>query len=208
MVCKACQKKGYANKSYYKCKYYKEPFADDGWNVGWEKKKRKQSSGVKQEKQKAKRQKTIECSSSVTCTSCKQIGHKSARSPDCPNHMLSKNEVFSRNLGQQFKTFTRKLSFDQCVRSSDQSSLKSRMVSACEGTRQVVFRAQLFINQYTLNLKLASETSQCLSETCVQLATTYANCIVESFEARLLKYLSYLMQNTFVVSFIFCEIFY
>ena len=67
--------------------------------------KRKQSSGVKQEKQKAKRQKTVASSSSVICTSCKQTGHKSSRSPDCPNHMLSKNEIFSRNLGQQFKTY-------------------------------------------------------------------------------------------------------
>ncbi|ORE03475.1 hypothetical protein BCV72DRAFT_315337 [Rhizopus microsporus var. microsporus] len=116
-------------------------------------KNRKQSSGVKQEKQNAKRQKTVECSSSITCTSCKQTGHKSARSPDCPNHMLSKNEVFSRNLGQQFKTFTRKLPFDQCVHSSYQSALKPRITSVCEDTRQAVFRAQIFINQYILNLK-------------------------------------------------------
>ncbi|ORE01429.1 hypothetical protein BCV72DRAFT_321480 [Rhizopus microsporus var. microsporus] len=46
--------------------------------------------------------------------------------------------------------------------------------------------------------KLASRTSQCLSEACIQLATTYTNCIVENFEARLLKYLSYLIQYTFV----------
>ncbi|CEG82681.1 hypothetical protein RMATCC62417_16722 [Rhizopus microsporus] len=46
--------------------------------------------------------------------------------------------------------------------------------------------------------KLVSGASQCLSEACIQLAATYTNCIVESFEARLLKYLSYLIQNTFV----------
>ncbi|ORE08371.1 hypothetical protein BCV72DRAFT_323955, partial [Rhizopus microsporus var. microsporus] len=215
MICKDCQENGHANKSYYKCKFYKEASADDvGTSTG---KKRNQSSGVKQEKQKAKRQKTAACSSSIVCSSCKQTGHKSARSPDCPNHMLSKNEVFSRNLGQQFKALTRKLPFDQCAHSSYQSALKSRIISACEDTRQVVFRAQLLINQYTLNLKvhsnhifkqnfwypicqlvmdkrLASGTSQCLSEACVQLATTYTNCIVENFEARLLKYLSYLIQ--------------
>ncbi|PHZ17690.1 uncharacterized protein RHIMIDRAFT_310330, partial [Rhizopus microsporus ATCC 52813] len=249
MICKDCQEIGHANKSYYKCKFYKEASVDDvGTSTG---KRRKQSSGVKQEKQKAKRQKTAACSSSIVCSSCKQTGHKSARSPDCPNHMLSKNEVFSRSLGQQFKTFTRKLPFDQCVHSSYQSALKSRIISACEDTRQVVFRAQLFINQYILNLKVhsnhifkqnfwysicqlvtdkrvtnsaalpegllenwnlfrqshgsiiytkkpASGTSQCLSESCVQLATTYTNCIAENFEARLLKYLSYLIQNTFV----------
>ncbi|CEG73157.1 hypothetical protein RMATCC62417_08590 [Rhizopus microsporus] len=49
---------------------------------------------------------------------------------------------------------------------------------------------------YTKNI--ASGASQCLSEACVQLATAYTNCIVENFEARLLKYLSYLIQNTFV----------
>ncbi|ORE22721.1 hypothetical protein BCV71DRAFT_169732, partial [Rhizopus microsporus] len=152
MVCKDCQETGHANKSYYKCKYYKEASADDvGTSAG---KKRKQSSGVKQEK--AKRQKTTESSSSVICTSCKQTGHKSARSPDCPNHMLSKNEIFSRNLGQQFKTLTRKLPFNHCIHSSYQSALNSRIVSACEDTHQVVSRAQLFINQYTLNLKVHS----------------------------------------------------
>ena len=109
---------------------------------------------MKQEK--AKRQKTTESSSSVICTSCKQTGHKSARSPDCPNHMLSKNEIFSRNLGQQFKTLTRKLPFNHCIHSSYQSALNSRIVSACEDTHQVVSRAQLFINQYTLNLKVHS----------------------------------------------------
>ena len=30
MVCKDCQGAGYANKSYYKCKYYKKASADDG----------------------------------------------------------------------------------------------------------------------------------------------------------------------------------
>ncbi|RCH82757.1 hypothetical protein CU097_003630 [Rhizopus azygosporus] len=49
---------------------------------------------------------------------------------------------------------------------------------------------------YTKNL--ASGTSQCLSEACVQLSIAYTNYIVENFEARLLKYLSYLIQNTFV----------
>ncbi|ORE05201.1 hypothetical protein BCV72DRAFT_293584 [Rhizopus microsporus var. microsporus] len=153
-ICKGCQKIGHASKSYYKCQFYKEASVDDvGTSTG---KKRKQSSGVKQEKQKAKRQKTAVCSSSIVCSSCKQTGHKSASSPVCPNHMLSKNEAFSRNLGQQFKTFTRKLPFDQCAHSSYQSALKSRIISACEDTRQVVFRAQLFINQYTLNLKVHS----------------------------------------------------
>ncbi|KAL4209145.1 hypothetical protein AB4K20DRAFT_1908782, partial [Rhizopus microsporus] len=30
MVCKDCQETGHANKSYYKCKYYKEASAGDG----------------------------------------------------------------------------------------------------------------------------------------------------------------------------------
>ncbi|PHZ14430.1 uncharacterized protein RHIMIDRAFT_101572 [Rhizopus microsporus ATCC 52813] len=154
MICKDCQEIGYANKSDYKCKFYKEASVDDvGTSTGI---KRKQSSGVKQETQKAKRQKTAECSSSVICTSCKQTDYKSTRSSDCPKHMLSKNETFGRSLGQQFKTFTRKLSFYQCVHSSYQGALKSRIISACENTQQVVFRAQLFINQYTLSLKVHS----------------------------------------------------
>ncbi|KAI9267254.1 hypothetical protein EDC94DRAFT_515544, partial [Helicostylum pulchrum] len=42
--------------------------------------------------------------------------------------------------------------------------------------------------------------SQCLSEACTELATSYQNNVVENFEARLLNYIYYLLQNTFNVS--------
>ncbi|KAL4210568.1 hypothetical protein AB4K20DRAFT_1901262 [Rhizopus microsporus] len=60
---------------------------------------RREARKAKSQKTKDKRQKTVASSSSVICTSCKQTGHKPSHSPDCPNHILSKNEVFSRNLG-------------------------------------------------------------------------------------------------------------
>lgn len=48
--------------------------------------------------------------------------------------------------------------------------------------------------------KLQAGASQCLAEACTELATSYQNCIVETFEDRLLRYFYYRLQNIFVVS--------
>jgi hypothetical protein len=48
--------------------------------------------------------------------------------------------------------------------------------------------------------KLENGASQCLTEACKEVATSYINNIVETFEARLVKYLKYRLQNMFMVS--------
>ncbi|CEP17611.1 hypothetical protein [Parasitella parasitica] len=46
---------------------------------------------------------------------------------------------------------------------------------------------------YSVNLD--SGNSHCVTEACVQVATTYSNAIVETFEKRVMSYLYYLIQN-------------
>jgi hypothetical protein len=55
-------------------------------------------------------------------------------------------------LGPNYKAYTRKLPFDQCVQSTYQTTLKSKIVSACEDVRNIVVRSQLFVNFYILSL--------------------------------------------------------
>lgn len=74
---------------------------------------------VKQEKKKKQTssQKTAS-DSNVTYSNCKENGHKSAHSPSCWNHILSKVEVFSTNLEEGYVTFTRKMAFDKWVKNT------------------------------------------------------------------------------------------
>ena len=48
--------------------------------------------------------------------------------------------------------------------------------------------------------KLQVGASNCLSEACTELATSYQNHIVENFESRMIKYLKYKLQHKFMVS--------
>lgn len=48
---------------------------------------------------------------------------------------------------------------------------------------------------------ITNETSQCIAEACVQLSISYTNNIGKYFEARSIKYLIYIIQNGFKISF-------
>ncbi|GAA5817579.1 hypothetical protein MFLAVUS_011127 [Mucor flavus] len=47
-------------------------------------------------------------------------------------------------------------------------------------------------------INLASGNSQCISEACTTVATSYLNNIVELFEAKILRYIRYILQNAFM----------
>lgn len=116
--------------------------------VGTSGKKRKQSDNVKRDKKAAKRRKTATTDNEDTCKRCHENGHKSARSPNCKYHISSKQEVFNRNLGQEYQPFTRKLPMDKCVTNQYVNTLKPIIISACRDVRNIVFRAQIFTNYY------------------------------------------------------------
>jgi hypothetical protein len=145
MICKDCQEIGHVNKSYYKCKFYREVSANDGivyycpfyrnmlilllflWEVGPSiGTKRKESLTVKADKQKAKRQKLATNISLAVCSNCKQKGRSTSRSRECPNHIPSKTEVFEVNFGSQCRAFTRKLPLDTIINDKYKEVLKNK----------------------------------------------------------------------------------
>ena len=56
----------------------------------------------------------------------------------------------NQNLGTGFTTFTRKIPFDNCVKPNYKVALKNRIISASDSVRQVLFRAQIFVNHYII----------------------------------------------------------
>lgn len=113
---------------------------------------KRQGFQVKQDNRDAKKQR-VDIDQNVTCASCKRRGHKTSRSPKCPNHKATKLEVMVDNLGGGFQTFTRKIPLDSCVQQQYKSVLKNRILSASEDVRQLLFRAQLFVNYYIILLE-------------------------------------------------------
>ncbi|PHZ10663.1 uncharacterized protein RHIMIDRAFT_259501, partial [Rhizopus microsporus ATCC 52813] len=112
--------------------------------------KRKQSSSLKQAKQQAKRQKEG-TNSTVICKSCQQSGHNMSLPRLCPNHNLAKNEVLARNLGFPYIAFTRKLPLDSIVKSDYKEVLKNKIIVSSRDARNIVSRAMLLTNSYSLS---------------------------------------------------------
>lgn len=217
-------------------------------------KRKKQTEDTKKEKMIAKKQKAGIDNSSAECKSCHQVGHSTANSPLCPNHIKPKKEYVQDILGPHTTMFTRKIPFDKCVRDDiDKNSFQKKIRDTCEDVRSLVFRMKLFVNYYIIktsqvpaelfnrqfwytthqlimgktptktknsaspifpesfiptweefcqkypnakfNGKLTAGASQCITEVCVELATSYTNCVVETFENKLLNYLKYKLHN-------------
>ncbi|GAA5803229.1 hypothetical protein HPULCUR_008706 [Helicostylum pulchrum] len=73
------------------------------------------------------------------------------------------------------------------------NNLPSDMLSVWDS-----FKAQHRTIMY--NAALKPGLSQCLTEACTELATSYQNHTVENFETRVIKFLTYKLPITFVVS--------
>ncbi|KAI9030657.1 hypothetical protein CLU79DRAFT_785681 [Phycomyces nitens] len=209
ITCVHCGQPGHYTNKHYKCQLFQPETASQVGTSG----KRKQSYDVKAEKRNVKRQKVS--NEATVCKKCKQQGHSSARSPLCGHHILSKEQVLHNNLGDNYKAFTRKLPFDNCVVNTYKASLKSSIVTACTHLRHLIFRAQIFVNHYIIkaldltvpkgvfkqqfwytiiqmvNGRKPTSISQCITEACKDLATSYTNTIVEGFEQKLLYFLNY-----------------
>ncbi|ORE12602.1 hypothetical protein BCV71DRAFT_280612, partial [Rhizopus microsporus] len=219
-VCKYCEEVCHFSKSYFKCKLYKQASADD---VGISDKKRKQSNDIKRDK---KKRKTATTDNKDTCKRCHEKGHKSARSPSCKYHISSKQEVFNKNLGQKYRPFTRKLPMDKCVADQYVNTLKPIIISACRDVRNIVFRAQIFVNYY-ITLRSQQELDNDIPHCIFRQQFWYSVCqlvnakrvttstniplnmmavwnlsnnMVEHFESRLLSSLYHRLQSIFMVS--------
>lgn len=76
----------------------------------------------------------------------KEIGHKFSRSSQCKHYSLFIQRYFSKTWGKVTKHSSEKVPFNDCVKLRYWNSLKSRINSVCKDTRQIVFKAQLFVN--------------------------------------------------------------
>lgn len=120
--------------------------------VGASSKNRKQSFDVKKHKQQSKLQKTQPSDDDDSiCTKCKQKGHKSPRSYLCLHNIMSKAQAIHASLGDNYKAYTRRLAFDNCVSETNHTRLKSSVIKACSTVRYLVFKAKLFVSYYILN---------------------------------------------------------
>ncbi|KAI8372991.1 uncharacterized protein BYT42DRAFT_519170, partial [Radiomyces spectabilis] len=83
------------------------------------------------------------------CSSCQERGHKSARSNDCPNHKPTKHQEFQRLMGNH-STTCRKIKLSTILRPQYQTLMLQKITRTCEDLRNIVIRAQLFMNYYIL----------------------------------------------------------
>ncbi|KAI8971765.1 hypothetical protein BDF20DRAFT_948019 [Mycotypha africana] len=212
--CKDCKARGHFNKAYHECKFYKAVSAAD---VGSSGKKRKQSATVKEEKKQAKRKKK-QTTGDIKCISCGLKGHSTSRSLECPNHIASKEEVITSTLGEGSTVFTRKLPLTSAVKPAFREQFQEKIISCCSDIRRIVFSSQLFVNskkdskeankdrsipdvfcqQFWYSVvkhKLTVGYSHCLTEAAKELSVSYTNSIVERFEQRLTKFLTYKLRT-------------
>ena len=226
-----------------------------------------QNFKMKPEKKEVKQHKTND--TNAVLSTCKGVGHSSSQFPLCKKYLLSKIEVFNNNLGKPHQSFTRKIPFKSCIRNNETNiattsssansqstaTIKSRIIRTCEDVRQLMFRAQVFVNYYILvhkdviipnfifrqnfwysicqlvnnckvtngttlpsdiifarnvfrtkypsiiyKVELASGNSQCILEACTTVVTSYLKNMVELSKVKTLRYIRYILHNTFMIS--------
>ncbi|ORE06611.1 hypothetical protein BCV72DRAFT_328462 [Rhizopus microsporus var. microsporus] len=147
--CEDCDQFGHKNKSSYKYSLY----------VNSKKIGSKDDVGTKIEKGKGKKQRLEEASGSKSndqvqiCKSCGQMGHKSARSKECSNYKATLDEALKNELGDNYERFTRKVYLETVIRPEYKKSFTEKIVKLSAFIRNVLFRAQLFVNAYIVNNK-------------------------------------------------------
>lgn len=117
--------------------------------------KRKDTFEEKTEKSRAKRRRTTASTSTqaVLCKSCNNTGHSSARSKDCPNHDFTLNELIQRKFGNNYQRYTVSIPLKSFMKHTIEGEFEqplSKIKSLSIFLRNVVFKAQIFVNYYIL----------------------------------------------------------
>ena len=84
------------------------------------------------------------------CSSCHQVGHNTARSRDCQNYKPTKSEELEHLMGGKPISFTRKIKLQTILRPEYQSVILEKVKRVCNHIRNIVIRAQLFVNYYII----------------------------------------------------------
>ena len=90
-------------------------------------------------------------STSGRCTSCGEPGHNSARSKLCENHKLTIDEKERLVLGDKREHFVRRIPFSSIVRQQYQTQLQQKITELSAHIREIVTRAQVFVNGYIID---------------------------------------------------------
>ena len=173
-TCVDCAKSGHLTKNYFKCELYVASTASDGkklkrklpkshlykysflffmFVVGSSKSgKRKQTQETKNDKKKAKLGESSSSNQSddLICVKCKQPGHVNGRSALCAERGERKSDVLKHNLGNDYRAFSRRTSFNKAVNDEYKNILNEKNVNACSTVRNLVFKTKLFVNYYII----------------------------------------------------------
>jgi hypothetical protein len=120
-------------------------------NIGLGKRKAggKDDVQTKIDKSEGKKQRLLEeQTTGARCSSCGEVGHKKSTSTKCRNHKLSVDETLRETFGSKYERFTRKLYLDSVIRPEYKNIFVSRIIALSELVRNVIYRAQLFVNLY------------------------------------------------------------
>lgn len=89
--------------------------------------------------------------SRTVCASCGQSGHANARAAACPDHRPNIKKKIRVVLGSQTEEFTRVVGYDSVVRNQYHDVLHDKIVELCAVIREIVIRAQVFVNGYIID---------------------------------------------------------
>ena len=123
----------------------------------------KDDVGTKIEKEKGEKQRLEVASNNKSnnqvqiCKSCGQTGHRSARSKEC-SYKATLDEAMKNELGGNYERFARKVYLDAVIRSEYKESFTEKIIKLSAFIRNVLFRAQLFVNAYIVNNKDSTDS--------------------------------------------------
>ncbi|KAI9476218.1 MAG: hypothetical protein EXX96DRAFT_540759 [Benjaminiella poitrasii] len=94
--------------------------------------------------------------SSPVCTSCGEQGHRTSRNPECRNHNFTLTQLLNRDLGE-YERYTLSVTLDPSITNNNHTqTAQNKIILLPTFLREVVYKAQLFINFYILTNRISS----------------------------------------------------
>lgn len=129
---------------------------DNNRRRGKRKKDTIEDKRAKEDARKRRKAEAASSSSANVCKSCGQPGHTTAASRMCPNHQFSLKERLEMAFPESYQRFTISLTLGSFLRFDEEEDpnkllrYQERISELSIFLRQVVYKAQIFINYYIL----------------------------------------------------------
>ncbi|KAI9262488.1 hypothetical protein EDC94DRAFT_518831, partial [Helicostylum pulchrum] len=135
--------------------------------------------------------------------------HGTSCSALCPNCIVTKAETVKMVFSKRYKACTTRLPYKRCVKETYKNILTTKVITTYRDIQLIVFGAKILVNynilqhqdkpvppsifkqQFRYTTFQLVNASDCLTEVCAEIATSYRNTIVETFERNVLSYLKY-----------------